>query len=193
MSPHAFSQTQPIPRPHHEHKKTVAMSDSMHSNVTFSPWLANVTKRDKIARMIGKTRATQKLTRSEKKRLALSIMSSPLQKMSLGAKQYAMAVALNEAQKKVKVQPIGFFAMNDAGDEANDEFPVRRIHWGTVETKLISYDIPFEVTGDKENERNVTTERAIKIDQMIDVYKNVQSNLREYRVEKKGIDAVSTA
>lgn len=90
--------------------------------------LSKIAERDRIFRMIGKTRATMSMPVSAKKRVALSIMSSPVQQMSIGVKQYAMAVAVQEAQKQVKVQPIGFFTMGDengAGDE--EEFFVRRI------------------------------------------------------------------
>ena len=180
----------PISRAHPQEDGSHERQHSLEGRL--QPMARKCHKADMIARMIGKTRAAEKLMRSQKKRVALSIMSSPLQKMSLGAKQYAMAVAMAEAQKKIKVQPVGFFT---AGDEANvhsDDFPVSRIHWGTVETKLVSYDIPFALSGDRENERVVTTERETKIVQMIEVYNNVKSNLRQYSMEKQGIDAEST-
>ena len=63
------------------------MSTTIHSQVDFSPWLANIEKRDRIFRMIGKSRATRGMSLSAKKRVAQSIMSSPLQRMSIGAKQ----------------------------------------------------------------------------------------------------------
>ena len=174
------------------------MSSTIRSQVDFSPWLARVAKRDRIFRMIGKARATRDMSLSAKKRVALSIMSSPLQRMSIGAKQYAMAVAVQEAQKKVKVQPLGLFTMGDeengAGDE--EEFPVRRIHWGTVHTRLISYDIPIEVpdetTLDSENKK-ITTERMMKIDQIREVSKKVNNNLCEHHMEKHAAKSTSTA
>ena len=174
------------------------MSTTIRSQVDFSPWLAKISKRDRIFRMIGKTRATRDMSPSTKKRVALSIMSSPLKRMSIGAKQYAMAVAIQEAQKKVKVQPLGFFTMGDGenGGGGEEEIPVRRIHWGTVDTKLISYDIPIEVpdetTLDSENTK-ITTERVMKIDKIHEVSRNVKNNLREHYMEKHAAGSTSTA
>jgi len=169
---------------------------TIRSQVDFSPWLAKVAKRDRIFRMIGKTRATRGMSLSAKKRVALSIMSSPLQRMSIGAKQYAMAVAVQDAQKKVKVQPLGFFTMGDKRAGGEQELPVRRICWGTVDTKLISYDIPIEVpdetTLNSENKKT-TTERMMKIDQIHEVSKNVKNNLREHHMEKHAAESTSTA
>ena len=137
------------------HRQPVVMSATIHSQVDFSPWLIKITKRDKVFRMIGKTRATRDMSLSTRKRVALSIMSSSLQRMSVGAKQYAMAVALQDAQKQVKVQPIGFFTMGDEEKRVHDEeFPVRRISWGTVDTKLVSYDIPIELPGEENKKRS---------------------------------------
>jgi hypothetical protein len=172
---------------------------SLHWQVDFDTWLAKTAKRDRIFRMVGKTRATRGMSTSAKKRLALSIMSSPLQRMSIGAKQYAMAVALQEAQKKVKVQPIGFFTMGGAED-GDEEFTVRRIHWGSVDTRLVSYDIPIEVSDDtnsdkdnKENKTKITTERKMKIDHLVNVSNNVKYNLREHYNEKQAAGATSMA
>tara|TARA_Y100000389_G_C17097213_1_gene334152 strand:- start:9 stop:581 length:573 start_codon:yes stop_codon:yes gene_type:complete len=169
------------------------LSMSIHSHVNFSPWLAKIAKRDKIFRMIGKTRAARGMSPSAKKRVALSIMPSSLRQMSIGARQYAMAVALQEAQKKVKVQPIGFFTMGDGGDE--EELPVRRIHWGNVDTKLVSYDIPIEIEYDAnpgyENKKMITTERQMKIEKIVEVSNKVKSNLREHYNEKQAADATS--
>ena len=173
-----------------------AMSTTIRDQVDFSPWLAKIAKRDRVFRMIDKTRATRDMSLSAKKRVALSIMSSPLQRMSIGAKQYAMAVAVQEAQKQVKVQPLGFFTMGDEEDGAGgeDEFPVRRIRWGTVDTKLISYDIPIEVPDETNSEnKKITTERMMKIDQIHEVSKNVKNNLREHHMEKYAAESTSTA
>jgi hypothetical protein len=174
------------------------MSMSIRSQVDFAPWLENITKRDRIFRMIGKTRATRNMTLSDKKRVALSIMSSPLQRMSIGAKQYAMALAVEEAQNKVKVQPIGFFTPGDGenGTGGEEEFPVRRLQWGTVDTRLISYDIPIEVpdeTSLNPENKKITTERMIKIKHIHEISKNVKFNLREHYNEKRAAGTTSTA
>ena len=169
------------------------MSATIHSQVDFSPWLIKITKRDKVFRMIGKTRATRDMSLSTRKRVALSIMSSSLQRMSVGAKQYAMAVALQDAQKQVKVQPIGFFTMGDEEKRVHDEeFPVRRISWGTVDTKLVSYDIPIELPGE-ENKKKITTERRMKIEGVVEISKNVKSNLYEHYNEKQAANMAFTA
>lgn len=134
---------------------------------------------------------------STKKRVAMSIMSSPLQKMSIGAKQYAMAVALLEAQKQVEVQALGSMGDDSMGDGDEEKFPVRRIHWGTVETRLVSYNTPFEVpdetTLDSEKKKKITTERMMKVNQIREVCKNVKNNLREYFNEKQAAESASTA
>jgi hypothetical protein len=154
---------------------------SLHSQIQYTPWINTIVKRDKILRMIGKTRATQNMSTSVKKRIALSIMSSPLQKMSIGAKQYAMANALVEAQKAVKVQPIGYFVSELDEERA----PKRHITWGNVETKLVSYDIPIILEKEcKENKSNtnvcnekdttITTERNMKIEQINKINRNIK-------------------
>ena len=144
---------------------------SLHSQIQYTPWIKTIVKRDKILRMIGKTRATQNMSTSVKKRIALSIMSSPLQKMSIGAKQYAMANALVEAQKAVKVQPIGYFVSELHEERA----PKRHITWGNVETKLVSYDIPIileKVCNEKDT--TITTERNMKIEQIRKINQNIK-------------------
>ena len=160
---------------------------SIHSKVQFSPWLERITKRDSVFRMIGKTRATKDMSLSEKKRIALSIMTSPLQKKSIGARQYAMAIALEEAQKKIKVQPIGFFTMGDENEE--DDLPVRRITWGTVETKLVSYDIPFEIPNDTDDTTKETTERNMKKQEI----QRVNQRVREYQAAARAARAAAAA
>lgn len=157
---------------------------SIHSQVQFSPWLKRVVKRDKVFRMIGKTREAQDMTRSAKKRIALRIMSTSLQAMSIGAKQYEMAIALQEAQKNVKVQPIGFFTTNLDGED-DDPLPVRRLRWGNTDTKLISYDIPFTVSDEDLEQEIVTTERKMKMDQITEIKSNVTSNMLESYWEQK--------
>lgn len=172
--------------------------NTIRSQVDFSPWLTKITERDRIFRMIGKTHATRNMSLSTKRRVASSIMSSPLQRMSIGAKQYAMAVAVQEAQKQVKVQPLGFFTMGDEENGAGGEekFPVRRIRWGTVDTRLISYDIPIEVPDEttlNSKNKKITTERMMKIDEIHEVSKNVKINLREHHMEKHVAESTSTA
>ena len=176
------------------------MSSTIRSQVAFSPWLEKITKRDRIFRMIDKTRATRDMSLSAKKRIALSIMPSSLQRMSIGAKQYAMAVKIDEAQKELKVQPLGFTPGDGdnrdnggRGEEEFPKFPVRRIQWGTVETKLISYDIPIEVPDETSldaESKKTTTERMMKIKQ---IHKNVKNNLREHYNEKQAAKSTSTA
>ena len=172
----------------------------MHSQVDFDSWQKHMEKKSRVYRLIEKTRATRNMSLSDKKRVALSIMSSPLQRMSNGAKQYAMAVAIQEAQKKVKVQPVGFFTMGDEEDGGGPEnnFTVRRkISWGTVDTRLVSYDIPIEIPDDKnenkENHKKITTERMMKIEQIVNISRNFNENLREYYIEKQASGAISTA
>ena len=168
----------------HSRHSVEPLAMSIHSKVQFSPWLERITKRDRVFRMIGKTRATKDMSLSDKKRIALSIMTSPLQQKSIGAKQYAMAIALEEAQKKIKVQPIGFFTMGDENEE--DDFPVRRITWGTVETKLVSYDTPFEIPNDTDDTKittKVTTERIMKKQELQRVKQRIKSNLCDYYAE----------
>jgi len=175
-----------------------AMSATIRSQVDFSPWFKKIKERDRIIRMIGKTRATRDMSLSTKKRVALSIMSSPLQRMSIGAKQYAMAIAVQEAQKQVKVQPLSFFTMGDGenGGGGEEELPVRRIHWGTADTKLISYDIPIEVpdeTNPGPQNKKIMTERMMKIDHIHEISKNVKNNLSERCMEKHAAGTTSMA
>ena len=98
-----------------------------------------------------------------------------------------MAIALEEAQKKVKVQPIGFFTMGDENEE--DDLPVRRITWGTVETKLVSYDIPFEIPNDTDDTTKETTERNMKKQEIQRVTKMV----REYQAAARAARAATAA
>ena len=178
-------------------RSAITMSTAFRSQVDFSPWLARITKRDRIFRMIGKTSATRDMSLSAKRCVALSIMSSPLQQMSIGAKQYAMAVEIQRAQKRVKVQPVGFFTMGDGenGGGGEEELPVRRIHWGTVDTKLVSYDMPFEVpdeTNLNPEKKKITTERMMKIDRIHEISKNVKNNLHEHYNKKQAVGTTST-
>jgi hypothetical protein len=153
------------------------MSTSIHSQVHFSPLLARIAKRDHIFRIISKIRATKNMTPGAKKSI-----SSPMRRTSIGAKQHARAIALRKGQKNVKVDPVGY----EAGDE--DELPVRRIRWGTVDTRLVSYDIPFDISDDQENKKittKTTTERLMKIEKIVEISNNLKSNLRDYYNDKQ--------
>lgn len=76
-----------------------------------------------VDRMIGRTSLARDLSAIAKRRVVHQLMAAPSTTTSFGAKQYMMARALRDAQKKV--QPVA----NILGEEGLEDFPPRKLTW----------------------------------------------------------------
>lgn len=127
-----------------------------------------------------------------KRRIARELMRPSICRMSIGAKQYAMAMQLDADQKA-----------QDEAQKAQDEIPKakdvaystnhssrvdekgapprdRRVTWGNNQVKLVSYDIPYET----EHSENTTvpetsTERIDKLVAICELKKRIATLYKE--------------
>jgi len=127
-------------------------------------------------RLVGKTPRARCMSPGAKTRLVLEIIPPKLTATTIGRKQYAKAMALLEAQKKVKVQPVVF----TTGDGKKNDTARHRVHWGEVKTTLVDYEFPIELDeGGRDKENTFTTEKKMKADQWADIRVNIKRNIEE--------------
>ena len=121
--------------------------------VLYDTLYEQIKKRDMLLREMGKHWNTRDMSPDEKGRLAVKILPSSLQKMSPGARQYAMATRMNKR--------LNSHCVNLESTKDNETSRPCRIKWGGVSIRYVSYDTPYLINEDGEN-LVFETEREMK-------------------------------